>query len=778
MEAHSLQVIKTPVADDIRQLIISPNGNYLAILTTHTVHVAILPAASHLTAADKGPIRIKTFQLGPTTHVTTQSGIASALWHPLGVHGTCLVTVTEDAVVRVWELSPSDRRSFDKATLSIDLKKLADGVSADQDFGATVSGINTGFSPDSFDMEVASACFPAKESGGWSPMTLWIAMKEGDVYALCPLLPSKWSPPPTLIPSLSVSIVAKNAAIEDDIGVSAAAKRLAQQQLDWMAEIDNQEPLQLDSALGGPPAEVYYRPRQPGHVPKLQGPFELDLTPDIPDGQEDELDTLLTDIYAIGAKMDSEELMLGEEDDLETEDGGDGLSVGVVCLLSRSGQVSVLLDLDGVQAQWLPKSKSKISRFSQEVEPPSLLTFEVLETSNKGENSEDSWPMFSRDFQSDYTFYVTDASKITYISLDWVSRLEPELNGGQQGSDFRIDLLVKGNKSTRERLMSDKLTDKSSILAALIVIMDPDLGYFLLSSNSSGPVALTLETPEDNFDRMGRSRSLSFDSEPDKPLVLCEPRPVYQPASIFNESSALPRFLEKIRHEKYKRLLKEEVRLSPATLTIMTEAHTILSEETHRLGSAAAELFRRCERLQIELKSQISKANEVSKRVEAITGADFDPEPEGAEQVQGTNEIIEARLGLAMDKQAQITKRIDNMRKRIARERTRELSEKEKAWMDEIATLESKLEPSKGNTVSAASTVKEPWQRYEEIEALKNELIDQANGLVEETDQGTANVRVPSEIRKAKVAQITAMLDRETALVEGAKSRLERLTLA
>jgi len=720
-------------------------------------------------------MRIKTFQLGPTTHVTSQSGVASALWHPLGVNGTCLVTITEDAIVRVWELSTSDRRSFDKSTLSIDLKKLADGVSADQDFGASVSGINTGFSPDSFDMEVASACFPAKESGGWAPMTLWIAMKEGDVYALCPLLPSKWSPPPALIPSLSVSIVAKNAAIEDDIGISTAIKRLAQQQLDWMAEIDNQEPLQLEAALGDLPAEVYSRPSRPGHIPKLQGPFEFDLTPNVSDEQEDELDSLLTDIHAIGAKMDSEELMLGEEDDLEIEDGDDGLSVGVVCLLARSGQVSVFLDLDGVEAQWLPKSKSKISRFSQEVEPPSLLTFEVLETSYKGENSEDSWPMFSRDFQSGYTFYVTDTSKISYLSLDWVFRLEPELKGGQQGSDFRIDLLVKGNKSTRQRLVSDKLTDKTSVLPAVNVIMDPDLGYFLLSSNSNGPVALTLETPEDNFDQMRRSRSFSYDSEPDKPLVLCEPRPVYQPASVFNESSALPRFLEKIRHEKYKRLLKEEVRLSPATLTIMTEAHTILSEETHRLGSAAAELFRRCERLQIELKSQISKANEVAKRVEAVTGDDFDPDPEGDEPVQGTNKIIEARLGIAMDKQAEITERIENMRKRIARGRTRELSEKEKAWMDEVATLESKLEPGKGNSVST-STVKEPWQRYEEIEALKNDLIDQANGLVEETDQGAINVRVPSEIRKAKVAQITALLDRETALVEGAKSRLERLT--
>ena len=93
------QTIKTQVADDIRQLVISPNGNYLAILTTHTVHIAILPEPALLTAADTSPMKLKSYTLGPTTHVTSQAGVASALWHPLGVNGTCLVTVTVDAVV-------------------------------------------------------------------------------------------------------------------------------------------------------------------------------------------------------------------------------------------------------------------------------------------------------------------------------------------------------------------------------------------------------------------------------------------------------------------------------------------------------------------------------------------------------------------------------------------------------------------------------------------------------------------------------------------------------
>ena len=565
-------------------------------------------------------------------------------------------------------------------TLAIDLKKLADGTSVDQDFGASVSGTSKGFSPDSFEMEVASACFASRGSGGWSPMTLWIAMREDDIYALCPLLPEKWSPPPTLIPSLSVSIVSKVAAIEDDPEVSTKSKLLAQQQLAWMSDVDVQEPTHIEGTLGEPPAEVYFRPSKPGRVPKLQGPFDFELSPD---ESNDELDSLLTDIYVIGGKIDGDELMLGEEDELEMDEvDQEGLSIGVVCLLTSSGRLSVCLDLDGIEAQWLPKSKSKTSRFVEDPDPPSLLTFEVLDTTKNNEVWDGNWPVFSPDFSSRYSFFITDTSGITFISLSWVFRLESELNGSAPGTDFRLGLLVKGQSTIRQRIYSDQNPDKrSSALAACTTIKDPDLGYFLLTSTSNGPASVSFEAPEFDFNLVQRSRSPSYDYEPEqKPLILCEPRPVYQPPPIFDQPSALPSLLDKLRHSKDQRLLKQEVRLSPATLTVMADAHKVLSEETHRLGTAAAELFRRCERLQIELRSQIKKANDVAKRVEAVTGDDFDDGP-----IEGTNIMVEHRLQAAQAKQKDIIERMDKMRKKVSKITSKELSDKERAWVDEIS---------------------------------------------------------------------------------------------
>jgi nucleoporin NUP82 len=772
INTDSRQTIKVPVADDIRQLIISPNDNYLAILTTHTVHIAILPEPSHLTAPDTGPMRLKTYTLGPTTHVTSQSGVASALWHPLGVNGTCLITVTEDAVVRVWELSAADRWSFDRPTLAIDLQKLADGTSLDQDFGASVSGMKKGFSPDSFEMEVASACFAGRGSGGWSPMTLWIAMREGDVYALCPLLPEKWSPPPTLIPSLSVSIVAKVAAMEDDPTLSQQSKLLAQQQLAWMSDIDVQEPVHVDAGAGEPPAELYMRPNKPGRVPKLQGPFDFELAPE---KSRDDLDGLLSDIYVIGTKIDSEQLMDGEEYELENdEDQAKGLSIGVICLLTSSGRLSICLDVDGIEAQWLPKSKSKVLRFIEEADPPSLLTFQALDTLRDVEVWEGSWPMFSHDFYSRYSFFVTNTSSITFMSLSpWAFGLENELNKATAGAEFRIELLAKQG-SIRERIHAQKMEDHSAPLAACEVTSDPDLGYLLLSATPYGPVAVSFESPEPEFDLFRRSRSPTYDIEPEKPLVIYEPRPVYEPAHALDMYSALPSLLEKLKHSKYKRLLNEEVRLSPATLAILTDAHKLLSEETHRLGTAAAELFRKCVRLQLDLKQQIQKANEVASRVEAVTGDDVDDGP-----TKSSNEIMEERIEAAKKRQQQIADRLEKVRKRIAKGTSRELSYQEKAWMEEVDALESKVLGVGEQSGSSETESKEPWARYEKIEQLKDDLLEQVKKLSGGGEDVTStSVKVPSEIRKAKMAQIMNLLDRETALVEGAKNRLEKLSLS
>lgn len=706
----------------------------------------------------------------------------SSLWHPLGVDSS-LVTVTEDAVVRVWEISID--RSFDSPTLAVDLKKLANGTSLDQDFSASATNTNTTFSPDMFDMEVAAASFAARGSGLWSSMTLFIAMRGGDVYALCPFLPQLWAPPPALIPSLRVSIVAKVAAIEDDSTVSPQDKLLAQQQRQWMSELDNQEPRINQGPLGEQPVEVYQRPSQPGLIPRLQGPFDFEVGPN--EDEQDDLDLELADIHVIGRKLETDDLMLGEDEILELDEKEqEGLSLTVVCLLSTSGQVRICLDLAGVEAKWLPpRDKHHPSAFTDVGDSPSLLTYETVGILELAEVTPDCWPVFSEDATSRYSFFITHNSGITKMSLSpWVFRLEGELNAEpDHRSDFRIDLIASA-KSDHHRIYVEPPPGNS--LAACTAIHDPDLGYFILSATPSDPVALILDSPEDEpVNALSPSPIYEQTPEQKAPLEFYTPRPAFQPSPAFDQASTLPQFRQSLMTSRNVALMHQKIRLSPATLRIFTQAHHILSQESGRINEAVAELFRRCEALRSELKERIVKANDLKSRIDRIAGRDEDSL---SDDTHLTRALAERRR-----KQEELVQRFENIRKKIHQRSSRELSDKEKAWVDEVRDYDQSLsDPNEGDkgtvAIAGASKAQQPLRRLQEIKTLKEELAGQAaevQGKEQSSDErsgdspasSVANLRIPSGLRKAKVAQVMSLLDRESALVEALQDRLERLSV-
>jgi nucleoporin NUP82 len=330
----------------------------MAIVTSHTVHVMNLPESRHLTSRET-MIKPKCRQIGPTHHVLEGSPLASVLWHPLGHKGTCLVTVTTSAIVRLFELNTDASHStFDAPTLAIDLKRLANATSREDAVRQQTFRESIGFSPDLVEMEVVSATF-SNATTGWAPMTLWLAMKSGDVYALCPLLPpKKWQATPDHLKSLSIAITAKHEE-HDDFAESQSEEeaREFQMQIDWYSDLCEQEnTLEYSKDSTDPaPEQVFTCPTEPGTVPKLQGPFYL----------EPELDDLsdVTDLLVLGLKSSNPPLV---DDDDEEEDYNespdDYLPYSLICLLTSSGQVHVCLDLDGVEGKWLSSQKVRPER--------------------------------------------------------------------------------------------------------------------------------------------------------------------------------------------------------------------------------------------------------------------------------------------------------------------------------------------------------------------------------------------------------------------------------
>lgn len=348
------QVLKTSTSEPIRQLVLSPNDDLLAILTSHTVQIAILPKSSYLGQGYER-MKLKTFTLGPTTHVLSQSPVVRALWHPCGIGGNCLVTVTSDSVVRIWELNCDNRSTFDSPSLGIDLKKLAFATSQEDDFAPYGMGRNREFSAATLGMEAVSACFGgtgSSEESAWSALTLWVAMREGDVYALCPLIPAKWQPSSTSIPSLSTIAVSRNAIYNDREVEGQAFLQSHLEQYEWISNIDKETPSMVPGANEiSPWIETYSRPSYPGPVPELQGPFQI-----FPDKFEEEVE--LSDLHIIAAKLDRDDLLSGEDANSESEvSDADSLSTSIVCVLTKNGRLYLCLDVDGIEGKWLPSKK-------------------------------------------------------------------------------------------------------------------------------------------------------------------------------------------------------------------------------------------------------------------------------------------------------------------------------------------------------------------------------------------------------------------------------------
>ncbi|KAK2875171.1 hypothetical protein FQN49_001708 [Arthroderma sp. PD_2] len=780
-DASYYRVLTTPVYGKIEQLAISPNGAFLAITTTHTVHIAMLPDSSHLSGPDYSPIRVKTFQLGPTTHVIPESPVVAVLWHPLGIcdnAGGCIVTVTSDSAVRLWEIDRKNQWSFDRPTLAVDLKKLVDGTSMDEDFAPLSFGQNKGFSADSFDMEVAAARFGGhgyEEEDAWAAMTLWVAMRTGDVYALCPLLPSKWQASPVTIPSLTSSIVRELSVAQEESLEMDDELKATQQQYEWLKEIDNQDslPVAEESMF----TEIRVRPTNPSPIPRLQGPFLFDC-------EELEEDLDITDIFVIASRADIDDLMAGEDEpELLSENAQSGLSGTIICLVTSIGTLHVCLEMDGVKGQWLPRTCK--NTFSTPVsEPSELLLLESLETVRAKDRQPNMWPMFSEDIGSRYNFYVTAARTVSFLSLSsWVHRVEPELRSEDTaGSAFRINIICDGEIAEREQMLQLPPSEldpnsKKEHLAGCLAIFDYDLGYLLLSFSPSQPCAVLLDSPQ--YEEFVATKDLSPpDSEAidSHTPIPAHTRPPYQVPSILYSPSPLVSFVAEHVPHGHRHTLKDPVRLSPSTLELFTSAHRILSTYTHSLEVAASDLFRRCERLQGEMRGQLTQLVEIGERINDVSNG----------TVRGTvrrppvdrEQALDSRMSAAQSRQKELVERYNNIRLRIVEAGGRPMSEKEKVWMGEVNSLSASVGEEDGKSNG------ELTERLETATSLAKELLSEMKNIPEIADSTPStpsntnpmHPKVPQRLQKAKVADAMNMVDRESAVIDAITSRLERLS--
>ncbi|RMZ89876.1 hypothetical protein DV736_g2886, partial [Chaetothyriales sp. CBS 134916] len=753
------RTLTIPVYYQIRELVMSPSGHFLAICTEHTVHVAFLPDHARLADQPDSPLKLATRQLGPTTHVIPESPLASVVWHPLAASSPstdCLVTMTAESAVRVWELDKSNKWSFERPALAIDLRKLADGVSCDQDFQPSGFGKNRGFSVDDFDMEAAASCFGGQgldDEDAWASMTLWTAMKNGDIYALCPLLPSKWRPSSTTIPSLTTSAVSRMATIDGE-RVGPDERRAAAQQYEWVQEIDNEEPLDEGQ-------ETRLRPHNPSPIPRLQGPFSI-----LP--EDEYADPDVTDLIVFPAGLDESVLYSGEDDygyEGEYEDSA-RVPFTTLIIACSDGAIDVALDLEGVSGQWLPRQgRSTFSLPTPETRRLDLVTTLTLDVNT----SHATFLSFTPDPIDRYGTFITAGAQIFSLSLhEWIVRTATEMSVDEE-VDAGLKTRLEAISSCQIGDLHDVLTaDCPDALSSPIAVSDLDLGYFLLSSTASCPLAVSFDQYTVQPSQVAASdlatSQLQLIQAADTERSKASPLPsrqIYSPAPIFyaNAEAPLLHLKSSIPLQQRRIITDQPMRLSPAMLNVMTATHRTVSRQTSELEGAAAELFRRCERLQEELADQVKQMAELADRLNSLRSSDLgDGDGRPGEQVKKTPD---ERLEAAKAKQVELTKRFEALRRKVGRIGTarKELSAKELAWKEEIEAL-SRNAGVGGDDVGEEKMQEEEsgslTGRFITAEQLSKCLLSASQNVAptwvvknEELSRSTSSVGGPSQLQRS-----------------------------
>lgn len=354
----------------------------------------------------------------------------------------------------------------------------------------------------------------------------------------------------------------------------------------------------------------------------------------------------------------------------------------------------------------------------------------------------------------------------------WIRKLENELSEPHaEGADFRLQRLV-GSASSQveqylERRSSGNTTNKE--VTSAVVVEDGNVGYLLLTTVNDEPQAALLDAPEDGSPTEEELAEYMEATVPRKEMreAWQPPKELYEPFDLLG-SINIP--------ARHRASLRDEVRLSPANLELLMDVHRVLSTQTEKLQKAVADLFNRATRLQDEFRDQIYRTAEVIPKIDAVTGNDEEPTESGL--VYGTAQIDD-RLEQVKKRQEAIKARYEGLRRKMNSIGSAELSEKESSYVEELQTMDSAVDKSSRTLTDDVDGSEVPaWQRLNTLKELHKTLTEQVGKMSQEAqeDQGrTANVKVPSHSRRHENEYIQEMLQRNTALVDAATTRLRSL---
>jgi nucleoporin NUP82 len=428
-----------------------------------------------------------------------------------------------------------------------------------------------------------------------------------------------------------------------------------------------------------------------------------------------------------------------------------------------------------------------------EYEPRPLLLIEdisILENDLYMESDEEAPQnvFFTADLKSKQGVFLTYRGGVFHFSFTWAKQLISELvEPEDEGAEFRLSNILEGIQTESQVIIKfpDHTSGQSLSPASCVVFEDADLGYFVLAYHGGQAYSATLDLPNSELLTDTNYLSAYENAENEEALIASEARQTYQPSQIFWQESDLMTFYDKEVPVRQLGSNKNELKLTPATLDILTGAHRVLSSETHQLQLAVSDLFRRCERLQDEFRDQISRAGQVKIKIDSVldvyqSDSEVDRPDRGIDaESDDSGTQITQRLRKVRKNQEKLHSRFDNLKRKLAQTGGQQLSNAEQEWVREVNVLNSQI--NKGTDDSEDVHDEDLLSRFENATQMKDDLISEATRLAKQgrnEDDRDQNSTRRSEAQKEKMSQVKKLIHRNEASIRENQKRLEGLRMS
>ncbi|KOS15115.1 nuclear pore complex protein [Malassezia pachydermatis] len=633
--APSYKILSSSLLDfPIQALAVNPTGKLLAVVGAYTMVLIILPRRGYMKQVGTH-ILVKAVRIGSYYHgLHGCPRIAQCAWHPLGMNGTSLMVLTDDGLLREYDVAQDVEEPAQTVSVlsQATTPRSKAAWSADDDdeqcavamaFGPQGLGLALPYDePADHTDEDRDASWPS-----WLLFTVFVLTRSGDIVALCPYMPRH-----AMLPRRALLALAASEAREQE-GRTLAVRYLSDLVQQATTAVNHDEDAAQDDASTTMPAWLpVTAPASVPHRIAPQGPF---LQRPSPLEGDDELGPSACDLWLTCVRADQGQT-----------------SLPVLCLAERDGRMHNMVLATTMRPQWV----SSIAESGTSSTPtPTLAVYECLDLGLPVPRSTLLTTNYLRlvpDPLYPDTVFVSHGYGAHVVSIQpWASALADAMQTQDKAQTHAaVQAHTRSDVSALVRLEAD---DRAP-MAGMCVLNDVYVSYTLFVCTSDAQLAAlelrlrsTMAWPEDEQAREINARGYQS--------VLTEP--FVTPTALTHAGKAVA-------------ATSAPLTVTPATLRALGQAAEALRQQTRDVAQAGQAVQTRVAQQLAEMQRQVTQLADLAQRAAALR-----------------TETVAARLDRMEAAQQASVRRLDTLLQHLMDEHTPQLSVYEKRWFDELQRM-------------------------------------------------------------------------------------------